>query len=353
MLFHTADVHVGDSRNLPGYLGRQEKMLYQFTDICIRKKVDLAVFSGDIFDAKHMLDREKDMFLKWLIEHDHAAAKHDFYSVLMNGNHDEIEEGYTHLRKHKILTDYGLLDRTKIVESDPEIVGPFKDRIYVAALPAKRYVDDEINFSVVALRKVLDKKLELKSIDPASIYFVVMIHDSIFGCENESGNWVCKKGPRLDSALPVTYWALGDIHKPFQRILPNAWYPGSPIQHDFGDIGQERGVLVVNLDRPTEPEPVLLTGITPLITVSAVPDEWQKDAIIRFEGTALEIADTTFPDNVVGFKPVVDVAQIRSVVDTGGHDMLEDLAGLLIEQEVPETLQQAVVSEIEAAIAAL
>jgi DNA repair exonuclease SbcCD nuclease subunit len=352
-LMHAADLHVGDSRNLPGYLDRQEKMLYQLTDICVRRKVDVAAFAGDLFDAKHMLDREKDMFLRWLVEHDRVAEKNGFYSVFMNGNHDEIEEGYTHLHKHKILMDYGLVHRTKVIESDPDIAGPFAGRIYVAAVPAKHYVGDEINTVVAALRKSLDTKLEVKGVDPKSIYFVVMVHDSIVGAVNEARNWVCKKGPRLDPTLDVTYWALGDIHKPFQKVMPNAWYSGSPIQHEFGDKETERGVLVVDLDRPTEPEPVFVVGVTPLVTVSAVPEEWPADAIIRFEGTTQEISDTVFPTNVVGFKPVLDEDAVRAVVDTDGHDMLDGLPALLIEQSVPEDMQADVVAEIESALAAL
>lgn len=358
LLFHTADVHIGDSRNLPGYLDRQEKMLYEFTRICIEREIDVAVYVGDIFDAKYMKPREKDMFLKWFIENDRAAAKNDFDVVIQNGNHDEIEAGYTHLHSHKILQDYGMLKRTKIVEAEPKMLGPFKGTIWVASLPAQKYKKDEINVVVGAMRKKLDAKLEKAGKQTAipgteqSIHFVAMVHESIYGAENELGTWKVERGPKLDPDLPVVYWALGDIHKPFQQVMANAWYPGSPIQHEFGDVATERGVLIVDLDNPTEPEPVHLRGIVPLITLSAIPKKWPKDAIVRFEGTPQEISDTVFPDNVVGFKPVVDDV-VASVIDTEGHDLLDELPEVLASQNVPSEFHDEIFDVVKDTMGAL
>lgn len=296
------------------------------------------------------------MFLKWLIENDRSAARHDYHVVFENGNHDEIDAGYTHLRAHKILADYGLLKRTDIVEHDPRLLGPFKGTIWVAAIPSAKYQGDEINFAVGALRKKLDAKLEAKQqslpgVEPPPVYFVAMVHEAIAGVSTEGG-YQLKRGPTLDPGLPVTYWALGDIHMPFQRVLANAYYAGSPIQHDFGDLDSKRGVLIVDLTRPCEPNPFIFEGITPLITVSEVPKEWPEDAIVRFEGTAEEMVDVTFPDNVVGFKPVVSET-IRAVVETGDDDMLDGLSEALVDQQVPEDLQPEVVEAIRSAIKAI
>ncbi len=357
LMLHTADLHVGDSRNLPGYLERQEKMLYTITELCVDREVDLCVMVGDIFDAKHLKPREKDMFLRWLIEHDRAGKKHKFDTVIENGNHDEVEEGYTHLRQHKIMQDFGMLKSTHIVEADPKLLGPFKGSIWVAALPARKYKGDEINFAVSALYKKLEAKLESNQTNipgtEEKVHFVAMVHEAILGAENELGTFRVKKGPKLDPDLPVTYWALGDIHKPFQQILPNAWYPGSPIQHDFGDEDTERGVLVVDLEDPVDPEPVLVSGVKPLITLSQVPAEW-PDAIVRFEGSPEEIADTAFPENVVGFKPVLEEDTMSSAsVTFEGSDLLDDLPDVLTDQSVPADLQQDVVDEIQAALGVL
>jgi len=352
-LLHTADLHIGDSRALPNYLDRQEKMLRQITEIAIREKVDAVVIAGDICDAKRMFEREKDMLLTWMIEHDRAGEKHDFWTVVMNGNHDEIEAGYTHLRGHRIMADYGMFHRTYVVEDKPQLVGAIKDKIWFAVLPApsKRYEGDEINETVVTLRNSLIKKLESKGQKIEDVYFVAMIHEAVDGAINEIATHKIRKGPVISRNLGVTYWALGDIHKPFQQILPNAWYSGSPIQHDFGDVSQDRGVLIVDLDAPTKPKPVMITGITPLVTLTEVPKEWPKDQIIRFEGSSKAITETMFPANVVGFKPMVE--DVKVVVNVEGDDLLEGLAEVFLDQKVPEDLQESVVGAIREAAAIL
>lgn len=353
LMFHAADLHIGDSRNLPNYLGRQQQMLTECTRVCIEREVDLAVYCGDIFDSKYMLPKEKDLFTEWLIDNDRTAKRADFWVVLENGNHDEVEEGYTHLRMHKLLAERNMLKRTIVIEDQPQLVGPFKDQIWCAVVPAKNYKGEELNFIVGALYKKWAADCEKAGFDLENGYFVVMAHEGVYGAVNELGTYRAKRGPKLDPELPVTYWALGDIHTPFQQILPNAWYPGSPIQHDFGDLSTKRGVLVVDLDNPEEPEPVLFEGITPLITLSQIPDEWPEDAIIRFEGTADELVDTAFPDNVVGFRPVIDDQEIAAAVDVDGEDLMMDLPAVLVDQDVPQSYRDEVTEEIESAAASL
>ena len=348
-ILHTADLHVGDSRSLPDYLVRQEKMLAEITRIAIDQEVDVVVIAGDVCDAKRMFEREKDMLLKWMVEHDRAGEKHDFWSIFMSGNHDEIESSYTHLRPHKILADYSMFKRTYVVEGQPQLIGPIKDQAWFAVLPAPthRYEGEEINDTVAALRKSLIKKLEAKDKSIKDVYFVAMIHEAVDGAVNEIGTHRTRKGPTISQGIGVTYWALGDIHKPFQKILPNAWYPGSPIQHDFGDVSQERGVLVVDLDHPEDPKKVLVEGIVPLVTVTEVPREWPKDQIIRFEGKPQEISETVFPSNVVGFKPVV--GDVKIMVNTEGDDLLDGIDEVFRDHRIPEELQESVVKVIREA----
>lgn len=341
-ILHAADLHVGDSRNLPGYLDRQRKMLYQITDVAVREAVQAVVLSGDIHDAKYMLPREKDMLWEWVLHLDFTAQEHDFFVVVENGNHDEIEEDYTHLRSLRVAQDFQVLRRTTVVEAKPELVGPFHESLWIAVVPAKQYQGDEINDIVRPMIASLDKRVE------GDRYLVAMVHEAIIGAANEAGTHKFKKGPRLDPDIAVTYWALGDIHKPFQMMMPNAWYSGSPIQHDFGDISPERGVLIVDLDEPDRPKPVVLEGIAPLVTIQA-GDEIPADAIVRFEGDAKEIAETVFPENVVSFKPAIDDT-IKSVVDTAGSGILDGLDEVLVDQHVPEDLQQEVVDEIRSAL---
>jgi exonuclease SbcD len=341
-LLHTADLHVGDSRNLPDYLDRQRNMLAWLTRMAVDHQVDAVLICGDLFDTKHVLPRERDMFMEWLLDNDRAGRQHGYQTVMIGGNHDEIESGYTHLHGLKRLMERGVLERTAVVDVHARTI-EIKPGLWLCCLPAAGYRGDELSTAVSGMRKALDLKLERTS--ASKPYFVVMAHEAIVGSVNEAGTYRAR-GPRLDPNLDVTYWALGDIHKPYQQVAPNAWYPGSPIQHEFGDISPTRGALLVDLDNPTEPTLLQVEGVVPLVTLYDRPDVWPTDAIVRFEGTAEEIADTHFPDNVVAFKPLVEVesrARETVAVDLAGYALLDGLEDVLAELSVPDTRREAVV----------
>lgn len=340
-ILHTADLHVGDSRNLPNYLERQHAMLAWLTRMAVDHQVAALLIAGDIFDTKHVLPRERDMFMEWLFDHDRAGKANGFVTVMINGNHDEIEDGYTLLHGLKRLMERGLLQTTMVVELHARCLEVVPG-LQVACMPAAGYKGDELSTAVRAFRKALDLKAE-KTGQPVQ-HFVVMAHEAIAGAYNEAGTYKAK-GPGIDQSLDVTYWALGDIHKPYQQMAPNAWYPGSPIQHEFGDVSTTRGALLVDLDDPCNPAALQIDGVVPLLTLYDRPDSWPTDAIVRFEGTADEIADGHFPDNVVAFKPLVEVedrARETVAIDLAGYALLEGLEDVLAELSVPTERREAV-----------
>lgn len=348
-LLHAADLHVGDSRNLPGYLDRQRNMLAWLTRMAVDHAVDTFLIAGDIFDAKHVLPRERDMFVDWLLDNDKAGHDYHFTTVMMSGNHDQIEAGYTHLYGLKRLMERHILSSTFIVDQHAICIEPAHG-LYVACMPAAGYKGDELSTAVRAFRKSLDLKAE-KTGHPVK-YFVVMAHEAIAGAFNESGTYRAR-GPSIDTSIDVTYWALGDIHKPYQQIAPAAWYPGSPIQHEFGDVSEQRGALLVDLADPCNPTYLQVEGVVPLVTLYDKPDVWPTDAIVRFEGTAEEIADTHFPDNVVAFKPLVEVenrARETVAIDLAGYALLKGVDDVLAEQSVPEERRQDVIELMRTAM---
>lgn len=335
-ILHCADLHVGDSRTLPGYLDRQRQALYALTDVAVSHHVDAMLICGDVFDAPHMKPHEKDMFLGWLLVTDRRAQEHGFHVVIENGNHDEIDEGYTHLHGYRVLQDAGLLRATIVVEYDPEMVSI--GNLHIAVLPARKYRGADIIEIVQGLRDKLIAKL---GHDPK--YLVAMVHEAVQGAQNEAGTWSVKSGPRLDPDL-VTYWALGDIHKPFQQVAPNAWYPGSPIQHDFGDISADRGCLIVDLNDPCNPTPVILPGITPLVTLYDIPEQW-PEAIVRYEGPAEEIAEQDFPDNVVAFKATAPTQEVHVTLTADKLKGIDDVI-----KSIPDAYREDVLHLIETSI---
>lgn len=315
--------------------------------MAVEHGVGAVLIAGDIFDTKHVLPRERDVFMEWLFDHDRLGGNHGFNTVMISGNHDEIEDGYTLLHGLRRFQDRGLLRWTEIVEVHARTV-KVRPGLVAACLPAAGYRRDELGTAVATMRKAFDLQRE-KSKEPEP-YFVVMAHEAVAGAYNESGTYRAR-GPGIDTSLDVTYWALGDIHKPYQQMAPNAWYPGSPIQHEFGDISQTRGALLVDLDDPTEPQPLQIEGVVPLVTLYDRPEQWPTDAIVRFEGTADEIADGYFPDNVVAFKPLVEVedrARDAVAIDLAGYALLDGIEDVMAELAVPTQRWEAVGNKLRA-----
>lgn len=91
------------------------------------------------------------------------------------------------------------------------------------------------------------------------------------------------------SALPASahYIALGHIHKPQQvsgaGLVP-AYYAGSPLQLDFGEVGEEKSFVVVEAEagKPVQRiERVLYEGGKPLIDHRATLDELADEATVE------------------------------------------------------------------------
>lgn len=340
-ILHTSDLHIGKSRKLPDYLGRQRQMLNEIYRIAKSREIDLLLVAGDIFDTKMIYPREKDMFLQWVLKLDALASEQDFSVIIMDGNHDLLTEGYTHLRFLRVLQDEGHFKCTDIVEIEPTLIR--KGNVFVGCVPAKYYNTEQLNTIVNSLYLKANKlawgeSAPVENKRHPELKFIAMVHECILGSMNSIG-WLADKGPQLDPDLPVDYWALGDIHK-YQQVrgVPNAWYSGSPIQHDFSDTDR-RGILIVDLDQPTKPEFVELQGVTKLVTLTEIPDEWEEDQIVRLEATPDVLAKTDLPANVVATKPVVNAQKAIDAVrkDDMLHGLPEILAAMGVTPDDQET----------------
>ena len=125
----------------------------------------------------------------------------------------------------------------------------------------------------------------------------VVAHYAAKGCIYEN-NTMAPKGWVFDyKPETIKQWFLGDIHMR-QNVAPNAAYPGSPCQLNFGESGQ-KGIDIYDVDKGKR-ERILLSAAPPLMTVSV------KDRVPKFLDNALyrvyaskKFIDYSFPPNVV------------------------------------------------------
>lgn len=231
MIFvHSADLHLGAHKTLK--VSVEEKLLRcsgymsEIFRIAKQEKAHAVVLAGDIFDSPYVSFRERDILLKVLIENV------DMPVIMINGNHDMVD------KKHTALNAFALLQQAL-------------PNLHVAEIVPKNVVIAGVMFAMIPFtgsQSTFDKAV--LSAKNNHYPTVVVGHELVRNSRTDSGR-VFSRGIVLKHSPDVLYWAMGDIHKT-QQLLDNAWYPGSPAQHR-ADESPERGVLVVDTDRPTAP----------------------------------------------------------------------------------------------------
>lgn len=296
---HTADLHIGKSRTLPDYLERQELMLDGIYKVAKDRGIKLVLMAGDIFESKNIKWEEQHLFMEKLFEYDAKG----FTTVICNGNHDELSTGVSHMWLPAMVEKAGGLKRTYIVDGEPRVINlPDLD---IAVIPVVNN-----NMETRELAAAVTRMWHGTSEDERP--FVVMLHATISGANTDIG-YNISGGPRIPDLSFVDYWAVGDIHRS-QEIGHNAWYSGSPIQHDFGDH-QPKGVLVVEAEKDGNPttELVELEGIKTLVTITELPEEWPTDCYIRYLGPLESLME--LPENVIKTEGVAPEAEDEDAED--------------------------------------
>lgn len=264
-IIHTADWHLDGSKSLPDYLNRQEAAIHEVFNIARKYKVDVLLMAGDVFNHHIVSEEARKLFFRLLAEGD----KEDFTSVYINGNHDIYkEEGSVVSLFHEV--SHSLMSRTHIVDMKPRLIAI--EELSIMAIPYK----DGLTTNM--LKEEIRKGYK----EHKGKYYVPMSHLMIKGCIRDNGT----KSP-IGTELPKAKWdyfALGDIHK-YQKIGPNAFYSGSPIQHKFGE-DLPKGVVIVDLESGKRKfVEIKSPNIRKLITITKVPETWPANAWVRFKGS--------------------------------------------------------------------
>jgi len=302
---HTADLHIGASRKLDGYLARQEQMLHEIYRVAEEEKAGIVLLLGDIFHRKDIRPEERNMFLQTLLEYDKT-----FTTLIMSGNHDMLGSELTSLHFLKILEEDGRLKNTIIAEYKPRIVE--MDEVTFVLVPWKGYNTNEFASLVDSLVKEL----------PDHKPIIVCGHECVRNCTTDVG-WEAdgERYMRIVEHPRVKFYCFCDIHK-VQKLGTKSWYSGSPIQHDFGDK-PGKGVLVFDTSN-AGPTLKKLEGIKPLITLNGMPEgKPLPDAYIRLKGSKVDkLAEV--PDSVLYVMPEQEAVAVKL-----DDDLLEGIGVLL------------------------
>lgn len=252
-ILHTSDWHVG--RRIRGRDRSEEHraVLDELIEIAVSSEVDLTVVAGDLFDASSPTALSEEIVWRALMDlaevspvvvvagnHD-SAARLDAVAPLLemgrvtavgaprspnDGGTIELEDIGVKLALLPFVSQRGIVKAEDIMGSDPDQhAGLFEDRL-------RRIVES------------LTRDMTAETVN------VLVSHLTVYGALAGGGE---RQAHIFGYAVPsslfpghLSYVALGHLHR--QQKMPHSsavWYSGSPLQLDFGEVADQKGVLLV------------------------------------------------------------------------------------------------------------
>ena len=265
-LFHTSDWHVGKSLRGVSRTPDHTAVLAEIVAQARVSKPDLIIHSGDVFDGLRPATADLRLALEALNELGAIAP-----TVVLAGNHDSgaLFEVFAMLLGSGSRVQFVAKARAPADGGIVEVPAQDGTRLRLAPVPfvhANRQVDwfgDPQRFMAVyatrmqLINDILREGLE-DGFDPASDVLLYAAHLHVSGAHlsgSERLVHVSETYAAESAGLPVvSYSALGHIHKPQQVPGRDAFYVGSPMQLDYGEAGEAKSSIVVELlpGRPAE-----------------------------------------------------------------------------------------------------
>ncbi|HVR77921.1 MAG TPA: exonuclease SbcCD subunit D [Acidimicrobiia bacterium] len=282
-LLHTSDWHVGRKIRGRSRVDEHRAVLDEIVDVARDRRVDATLVAGDLFDVSSPSPEDEAIVYRALLDLAEIGPV-----LVVAGNHDSPAR----LEAVKPLLDLGRITvaarpsppaegGVAVVESLGLKVGmlPFvTQRGIVKAEQIMNLDPDQHAQSYEArLRRVIESLVEDMGLDTVN---VVTGHLTVYGAASGGGE---RESHIFGYAIPpqafpgsLSYVALGHLHRQ-QRIPASApvWYSGSPLQLDFGETGDHKGVLIVDVEagNPASVEPVALSSGIRLVQVGGTLEQ--------------------------------------------------------------------------------
>jgi len=231
---HIADTHVGFSayrRSDPQTgMNQREVDIYQafqrMVDSLISKRPDVVLHSGDLFDSVRPSNRALSVVLEQLLRLSEAGIP----VVLIAGNHSTPR-----------LKETGSVFRLfEHIEGVSAFYTPGMHRLELGDLTVTAFPHQDKESMVEALQGWKRGR---------GRYEVGMLHAGIQGLTRYSMGEANELNlPSSLLNLEADYIALGHFHDR-EQITENAWYSGSSERLSFAEAGQDKGYMLVDLER--------------------------------------------------------------------------------------------------------
>ena len=271
-ILHTSDWHVGRRIRGRDRSDEHRAVLDELVGIADDNKVDLTLVAGDVFDTSSPAPVSEEIVWKTLLDLAAIAPV-----AVIGGNHDNQRRldavaplleraGVTMVGAPKARAKGGLLE---FVDAGIRVAMlPFvSQRSIVKAEHIMSYEPDQHAGAFDdRLRRLVELLTEEMTTDTVNI---LMSHLTVYGAVAGGGE---RQAHIFGYAIPaaafpghLSYVALGHLHR--QQKMPHSgavWYSGSPLQLDFGEVDDTKGVLLV------EAEPGLPAKVTSMPSATKI-----------------------------------------------------------------------------------
>ena len=256
-ILHTADWHIGQRLHERSRLDEHGQFLDWLLETIQKRKVDLLLVSGDIFDTSLPSAEATNLYYRFLYR---LFNETDTYTVITAGNHDSAR----HLEAPREFLKMGRIHVVGLASEASKCVLPFppdNPRVMVAGVPYLSETDlphvsyeTEIERNDRYRERLKSFYAECVSAMPTELPKILMGHLFVQGGQGTDSERNIQIGGATaihanDFPEGVSYVALGHLHRP-QTIKGTDYpirYSGSPIPLRFNEIGYKKKVYLLEL----------------------------------------------------------------------------------------------------------
>lgn len=266
---HTADWHIGRSIRGRSRHDEQAAVMAEIAQIAGDEEVDLVLVGGDQFDTSSPAPASEQLVYRTLLDLAEVAPV-----VMVAGNHDhprrlEAVAPLLAMGRVTVATDLARPDAGGVVrplEGVRVALIPFVSQrnIVTASDLLELEADEQGNKYAVRMAAVIGALCDGLSADEVNVVLGhIMVHGGEVGGGERAAHTVFDYSiPAQSFPSSLTYVALGHLHR-HQRMPASApvWYSGSPLQLDFGEVDDRKGVLLIEAE-PGVPARVEFRAVT-------------------------------------------------------------------------------------------
>lgn len=271
---HTSDWHVGKTIGGRSRADEHRAVLAEILAIACDATVDCLLVTGDVFESAAPGAEAEKVVYDFFRDLGRAAIP----AVVIAGNHDHerklgavaslLEVVAVHVRHDFVRPDRGGVFMIESRRGERAAIGA------IPFIPEHRIVDASTlmaesgaAFDRYAERMAAILAAFAGALEPHPIR-LLLAHMHVEGSKTGGGERSIHIGdtyavpaPRLPAH--IHYLALGHLHRPQEVIAASpARFAGSPLALDFGEKGQEKSVVLVEVTGPREPARVELVPLS-------------------------------------------------------------------------------------------